>query len=105
MRLRDLANERRSFRYRRLFILLCRARGNPRGSTASTSSTARRGWRCGGAEHGIDWHYIAPGKPMQNGFVESFNGFTLYECICKLSASEPERFGLDPTHQILESNT
>ena len=22
----------------------------------------------------IDWHYIAPGKPMQNGFVESFNG-------------------------------
>lgn len=23
---------------------------------------------------GIGWHYIAPGKPMQNGFVESFNG-------------------------------
>jgi putative transposase len=22
----------------------------------------------------IDWHYIAPGKPMQNGFCESFNG-------------------------------
>ena len=22
----------------------------------------------------IQWHYIAPGKPMQNGFVESFNG-------------------------------
>ena len=22
----------------------------------------------------IEWHYIAPGKPMQNGFVESFNG-------------------------------
>ena len=22
----------------------------------------------------IPWHYIAPGKPMQNGFVESFNG-------------------------------
>ncbi len=20
------------------------------------------------------WHYIAPGKPQQNGFVESFNG-------------------------------
>ena len=28
----------------------------------------------GCAEHGIGWHYIAPGKPMQNGFVESFNG-------------------------------
>jgi len=23
---------------------------------------------------GIGWHYIAPGKPMQNGFIESFNG-------------------------------
>ncbi len=22
----------------------------------------------------IDWHYIAPGKPTQNAFVESFNG-------------------------------
>ena len=20
----------------------------------------------------IDWHFIAPGKPMQNGFIESF---------------------------------
>ena len=20
------------------------------------------------------WHYIAPGKPMQNGYIESFNG-------------------------------
>lgn len=26
------------------------------------------------AERGIEWHYIAPDKPMQNGFVESFNG-------------------------------
>lgn len=26
------------------------------------------------AETKIEWHYIAPGKPMQNGFVESFNG-------------------------------
>jgi putative transposase len=22
----------------------------------------------------VGWHYIAPGKPMQNGFIESFNG-------------------------------
>jgi len=25
-------------------------------------------------DHAVDWHYIAPGRPMQNGFVESFNG-------------------------------
>ena len=23
---------------------------------------------------GVEWHYIAPGKPKQNGFVESSNG-------------------------------
>jgi transposase InsO family protein len=23
---------------------------------------------------GVGWHYIAPGKPQQNGFIESFNG-------------------------------
>lgn len=22
----------------------------------------------------MEWHYIAPGKPMQNGYVESFKG-------------------------------
>ena len=26
------------------------------------------------AAHHVERHYIAPGKPMQNGFVESFNG-------------------------------
>jgi putative transposase len=25
-------------------------------------------------ERAVDWHYIAPGKPQQNAFVESFNG-------------------------------
>ncbi|WP_407671619.1 IS3 family transposase, partial [Paramagnetospirillum kuznetsovii] len=25
-------------------------------------------------DHCIQWHYIAPGKPMQNGYSESFNG-------------------------------
>lgn len=29
----------------------------------------------------IDWHYIAPGKPQQNGFVESFNGRLRDECL------------------------
>ena len=30
---------------------------------------------------GINRHYIAPGKPMQNGFVESFNGKLRDECL------------------------
>jgi putative transposase len=29
----------------------------------------------------VDWHYIAPGKPMQNGFAESFNGRLRDECL------------------------
>jgi len=32
-------------------------------------------------EHAVEWHYIAPGKPMQNGFVESFNGRLRDECL------------------------
>jgi putative transposase len=26
------------------------------------------------AENGVEWHFIDPGKPMQNGICESFNG-------------------------------
>jgi putative transposase len=29
----------------------------------------------------VEWHYIAPGKPMQNGLVESFNGRMRDECL------------------------
>ena len=29
----------------------------------------------------VEWHYIQPGKPMQNGFVESFNGRLRDECL------------------------
>ena len=36
---------------------------------------------CWQHEHGVEWHYIAPGKPMQNGFVESFNGRLRDECL------------------------
>ena len=35
------------------------------------TSTAILSW-CQRTE--ISWHYIAPGKPMQNGFIESFKG-------------------------------
>jgi putative transposase len=32
-------------------------------------------------ESGVDWHYIAPGKPQQNAFVESFIGRLRDECL------------------------
>ena len=32
-------------------------------------------------ERAVLWHYIAPGKPQQNGFVESFNGRFRDECL------------------------
>ncbi|MBA8910934.1 transposase InsO family protein [Aminobacter ciceronei] len=41
-------------------------------------------------DHEIKWHYIAPGKPMQNGYVESFNGRMRDELL-----NESLFFGLD----------
>jgi len=35
------------------------------------TSNAMLGWA---RENMIEWHFIAPGRPMQNGFCESFNG-------------------------------
>jgi transposase InsO family protein len=32
-------------------------------------------------EQSISWHYIAPGKPTQNGYMESFNGKLRDECL------------------------
>jgi putative transposase len=32
-------------------------------------------------ERQVEWHYIAPGKPMQNGLVESFIGRLRDECL------------------------
>jgi len=42
-------------------------------------------------EHRVEWHYIAPGKPTQNGFIESFNGRLRDECLNEhLFSSLPE---------------
>lgn len=29
----------------------------------------------------VEWHYIAPGKPTQNAFIESFNGKLRDKCL------------------------
>ena len=47
-------------------------------------------------DHKIDWHYIAPGKPMQNGYVESFNGKMRDELL-----NETLFFSLDQARSII----
>ena len=32
-------------------------------------------------ERDVEWHYIAPGRPQQNGFIESFNARLRDECL------------------------
>lgn len=32
-------------------------------------------------KHNVELHFIQPGKPMQNGFAESFNGTFRHECL------------------------
>ena len=32
-------------------------------------------------DNGVEWHYIDPGKPQQNAFIESFNGSLRDECL------------------------
>jgi putative transposase len=57
-------------------------RGGPRiivsDNGTEFTSNAILAWQ---QERDIEWHYIAPGKPMQNGFVESFNGRLRDECL------------------------
>jgi putative transposase len=59
---------------RELDLLIAR-HGRPKtvGSDNGTelTSNAILSWT---AEAGVNWHYIDPGKPIQNAFIESFNG-------------------------------
>jgi len=55
--------------------VLITGRGKPRSIISDNgtelTSNAILSWT---ANAGVDWHYIDPGKPVQNAFVESFNG-------------------------------
>jgi len=62
-------------RVARKLTSLTGSRGKPHtvvsdNGTELTSSAILR-WS---QERRVEWYYIAPGKPMQNGFMESFNG-------------------------------
>ncbi|MGA9207917.1 MAG: IS3 family transposase [Terriglobales bacterium] len=62
-------------RVARELTMLVAWRGKPRMIVSDNgtefTSNAILGWT---KEHKVEWHYIAPGKPMQNGYIESFNG-------------------------------
>lgn len=46
------------------------------------TSTAMLRWQ---QESGVGWHYIQPGKPIQNAFIESFNGRLRDECLNEIA--------------------
>ncbi len=54
--------------------------GNPLLSfpTTERSSPARPSWA---NDNKVEWHCIDPGKPQQNGCIESFNGSLRDECL------------------------
>jgi putative transposase len=69
-------------RVARILDLLVAERGKPAmivsdNGTELTSNAMLR-WA---EDNGVEWHYIAPGKPQQNGFMESFNGKLRDECL------------------------
>jgi len=49
-------------------------------------------------EQGLRWHYIQPGRPMENGYVESFNGRFRDECL-----NENWFYGLAEARDIIEA--
>ncbi len=62
-------------RVARELTMLVEARGKPAMIVSDNgtefTSNAILSWAKGQT---VDWHYIAPGRPMQNGYIESFNG-------------------------------
>ena len=61
---------------------LMKERGKPEMivSDNGTEFTSNRVWQWS-MENEVLWHYIEPGKPYQNGAIESFNGKLRDECL------------------------
>ena len=66
----------------REFDRLIQSRGRPcmivSDNGTELTSRAMLAWQ---QDDRVEWHYIAPGKPTQNGFIESFNGRLRDECL------------------------
>jgi putative transposase len=78
-------------RVARELTVLIERRGKPdmivSDNGTEVTSNAMLAWA---QEQRVTWHFIAPGKPMQNGFCESFNGRMRDELL-----NESLFFGLD----------
>ena len=79
-------------RVARELTMLVGARGKPQMIVSDNgtefTSNAMLGWA---KDHGVDWHYIAPGRPMQNGYIESFNGSMHRRAIAMLEPDNTSR--------------
>jgi putative transposase len=86
-------------RVARELTALVDARGKPKVIVSDNgtefTSNAMLGWA---KEQGVDWHYIAPGRPMQNGYIESFNGRMRDELL-----NESLFIDLDQARQLISS--
>ncbi|MFZ3326758.1 MAG: IS3 family transposase [Methylocella sp.] len=84
-------------RVARELMALIAVRGKP-GMIVSDNGTeftsnAILGWA---KDQRVEWHYIAPGRPMQNGYIESFNGRMRDELL-----NESLFINLDQTRQLI----
>jgi transposase InsO family protein len=74
-------------------------RGKPRMIVSDNgtefTSNAILGWT---KDQAVEWHYIAPGKPMQNGYIESFNGRMRDELL-----NETLFIDLDQARQLIDA--
>lgn len=85
-------------RVKKILDRIIEFRGRPKtirsdNGTEFTSNTMLK-WAL---EEGIDWQYIQPGKPMQNGHIESFNGKLRDECL-----NENLFFDLKQAREVIE---
>ena len=78
--------------------MLIGTRGKPRMIVSDNgtefTSNAILGWA---KEQRVEWHYIAPGRPMQNGYIESFNGRMRDELL-----NESLFIGLEQARQLID---
>jgi transposase InsO family protein len=86
-------------RVARELTMLIERRGKPQMIVSDNGTeftcNAILGWA---KEHRVEWHYIAPGRPMQNGYIESFNGRMRDELL-----NESLFVDLDQARQIIEA--